>query len=399
MNLKTSIKKIKPWILLSIITILFAALIFNFKIVWQSLWYGIMLFKPLFYGIAIAYVLNLPMKRIEKFIKKITKEDSFLYKRSRGIAIILTLVFAAILVALLVSVLIPRLIESFSMLFNNFNTYLQYSVSYINDALDYFHIEYDAANSQVVQFLNSFNWEELLKNGAKWFGSGATSVISTSMNVIGSFATWFTAFMLSLYLLTSQEEYLIQVKKVVVAMFNDAASKYIFRVGKKANTIFSGFIGGQLLEAVILGVLCYIGMIIFKFPFPELISTITALTSIVPMFGAMFGMAFGCILIFALNPIASLWFIVYFQILQQFEGNVIYPRVVGGSVGISGIYVLLSLIIFGALFGLVGMLVAVPMTALLYSIISEIVNERVRKKNVYIDELNYYQIEETKEEE
>ena len=101
-------------------------------------------------------------------------------------------------------------------------------------------------------------------------------------------------------------------------------------------------------------------------------------------------MAFGCLLIFAINPIQSIWFIVYFQILQQFEGNVIYPRVVGGSVGISGIYVLLSLIIFGGLFGLIGMLVAVPLTALLYSMTSEFVHEQLKKKRAYVDETDYY---------
>ena len=165
-------------------------------------------------------------------------------------------------------------------------------------------------------------------------------------------------------------------------------------MGKKANDIFSGFIGGQLVEAVILGILCYIGMLLFKFPFPELISAIVAITSIVPMFGAMFGMAFGCLLILAINPIQVILFIIYFQVLQQFEGNVIYPRVVGGSVGISGIYVLLSLVIFGGLFGLIGMIMAVPVTALIYALVSEFVNYRLLAKNLYVDENDFHKLPE-----
>ncbi len=390
MDFKTIKKTIKPWMVLSAFSIILAALIFNFSAVFKQLIYLIMLFKPLYYGIAIAYILNLPMKKIEQFILNHTNKDSFINKRSRGLAVTLTLVFAIILLALLVSVIIPKLIESFGMLFNNFSIYLQHTVSYINDVLEYFHIDYDASKSQFVQYLNTLKWEDILTNGAKWFGAGASNVINTSVNFIGSFGTWFTAFMLSLYLLTSKEEYITQLKKAIVAIFNDHTARYIFKVGKKANTIFSGFIGGQLVEAVILGVLCYIGMLIFHFPFPELISTIVALTSLVPMFGAMFGMAFGCILIFAINPLQSIWFIIYFQILQQFEGNVIYPHVVGGSVGISGIYVLLSLVIFGGLFGLIGMLVAVPLTALLYSIGSELIEDQLSKKRAYVDENDYY---------
>lgn len=391
--------KIKPWMYLAAFSIIFAAIIFNFSSVLSVVWTIIALFKPLFYGIAIAYVLNLPMKGIESFIRRHSSENSFFYKKARGLSIFLTIIFAIILIVVLVSVIIPRLISSIGLLLNNFSIYLRNSVGYINDLFEYFHIDYDASHSQIVQYLETLNWDSILKNGAQWLSTGASSVISTSMGFIGSFATWFTAFMLSLYLLNSKEAYITQLKKVVIAIFNHNQTEYIFRIGKKANAIFSGFIGGQLLEAVILGVLCYIGMQIFKFPFAELIATIVAITSLVPMFGAMVGMVFGCILIFGVNPIQSIWFIVYFQILQQFEGNVIYPHVVGGSVGISGIYVLLSLVIFGSLFGLVGMLVAVPMTALIYTILSEIVDERVKKKNVYVDEKDYYLIEETKSEE
>lgn len=397
MDFKTISKTIKPWLYLSAFTVIFAAVMFNFTKVTSTIGGWIGLFKPLFYGIAIAYVLNLPMKNIELFIKKVTKENSFIHKKSRGIAVLLTIVFAIILFSLLVSVIIPKLISSFVLLFNNFSTYLDHSVTYINDIFEFFNIDFDASKFQLFQYLDSLQWDDIIKKVMSWLGTGATNVISTSMGFIGSFGTWFTAFMLSLYLLTSKEEYIIQLKKVIIAIFKDNQVRYIFKVGKKANAIFAGFIGGQLVEAVILGVLCYIGMLIFKFPFPELISMIVGITSLVPMFGAMFGMAFGCLLIFAINPISSLLFIVYFQVLQQFEGNVIYPRVVGGSVGISGIYVLLSLVIFGALFGLIGMLIAVPMTALLYSIISEFVNGQIKKKNVYVDEKDYYIIENNKE--
>lgn len=392
MNFNEIKKIIKPWVFLVIFGVLFSAIVFNFSSTLQIVFQVISLFKPLFYGIAIAYVLNIPMKSIEKMIKKHTKEDSFLQKKSRALAIFLTIILAILTLAILVSIILPKLASSFSLLLNNFNTYLTSTVDYINKLLDYLNIDYDASKSQLYQYLDNLKWDNIIKSAAAWLSTGASSVISTSIDFIGSFGTWFTAFMLSLYLLTAKEEYLTQLRKIIAAIFKKDQVEYIFKIGTKANAIFSGFIGGQLVEAVILGVLCYIGMLIFRFPFPELISVIVAITSLVPMFGAMFGMAFGCVLIFALNPIQSIWFIVYFQCLQQFEGNVIYPRVVGGSVGISGIYVLLSLVIFGGLFGITGMLIAVPMTALLYTTISEIINDRLKKKKLFVDDKNFYSI-------
>lgn len=390
MDFKDIKKTIKPWVYLATFIIIFSATVFNFKTVFGTLLQFIMLFKPLYYGIAIAYVLNLPMKKIENFLKKHVKKESFFYSKLRGISVLLTLIGTIILIILLVSVIIPKLASSAALLFNNLEVYLTTLIQYVNRLLDYFNIDYDVSSAYFIQYFDNLKWDDVIKNVGIWLTTGATSVISTSMNFIGSFATWFSAFILSLYLLTAKETYIIQLKKVIAAIFSNKQTEYIFKIGKKANHIFSGFIGGQLLEAIILGFLCYVTMLLFKFPFPELIATLVGITSLVPMFGAMFGMAFGCVLIFAINPLQSIWFIIYFQILQQLENNLIYPRVVGGSVGISGIYVLLSLLIFGALFGLIGMLIAVPVTALLYTVTSETVHAILDKKNVHVDENNYY---------
>src|SRR5699024_1612745 len=145
-------------------------------------------------------------------------------------------------------------------------------------------------------------------------------------------------------------------------------------IGQQANQTFSSFFSGQLLEACILALLYYISMTLFNMPYAMLISTVIGVTSIVPIFGAMIGMAFGCILIFAINPWMSLFFMVFFQIVQQFENNLIYPRVVGKSVGLPGIWVLLSIVVCGGLWCLFGMLIAVPLTAVSYTLLSDWVN-------------------------
>ena len=394
MDFKSINKKIKPWLFLAAFTVILTAVVFNLSSILNTFFSFLLIFKPLYYGIAIAYVLNLPMKKIESFFKKIAKKGSILDKLSRGLSVFLTVILALVIIILMISVIIPKLIDSFTMLFNNLTNYVSQLTYMTNEILEALNIDYDASTSAIVQYFYTLDWKTMVSSIGGWLGSAAPSFISKSMGIIGSFGTWFTAFMVSLYLLSSKENYIIQLRKVIAATFNYDHTHFIFGVGKKANDIFSGFIGGQLVEAVILGILCYIGMLLFKFPFPELISAIVAITSIVPMFGAMFGMAFGCLLILAINPIQVILFIIYFQVLQQFEGNIIYPRVVGGSVGISGIYVLLSLVIFGGLFGLIGMIMAVPVTALIYALVSEFVNYRLLAKNLYVDENDFHKLPE-----
>lgn len=393
MDFKSIKKQITPWLCLSFITVILTAVIFNVSAVLNNIFSFILIFKPLYYGIAIAYVLNLPMKKIENLLHKLTQNNSHLAKFNRAMALFITIILSIAFFTILISVIIPKLVDSFTMLFNNITGYVYQITHFFNEILENLNIDYDTSSSAVVQYLYSLDWKNTVANIGNWFGSAAPNIINTSMNIIGSFGTWFTAFMLSLYLLSSKEYYITQLRKAIAALFKYEHVEFIFSVGYKANQIFSGFIGGQLVEAVILGVLCYIGMLIFKFPFAELISTIVAITSIVPLFGAMFGMAFGCLLILAINPFQVILFIIYFQILQQFEGNVIYPRVVGGSVGISGIYVLLSLVIFGSLFGLLGMLLAVPLTALIYNLISEYINYRLKIKQIYVDDTQFYKLE------
>ncbi|MEG0290735.1 MAG: AI-2E family transporter, partial [Erysipelotrichaceae bacterium] len=177
----------------------------------------------------------------------------------------------------------------------------------------------------------------------------------------------------------------IQLRKVMVVALKEKKAQYLFDCGSKANRIFSSFISGQLLEACILGVLYYISMRILNFPFPELISALIAICSIVPVFGSMFAMSIGAIMILSINPITAIWFVVFYQLMQQFEDNVIYPRVVGNSVGLPGLWVLLSIFVFGDLFGILGMVMAVPTTAFIYTMFADFINQILKKRKLKVD--------------
>lgn len=392
MNLfnKEDIKNIKPAILCISYAALLFFLAFTFPVINSAFSRILHLFTPLFYAIGIAFVLNIPMRNFEKLLKRWVPEKSWFAKRIRGMSVVLTLIFAATLAYVLLTIITPQIIVSLELLIKNSVNYFNTLIANFNTILEFFNLEkLDInLNSQNTEaFLAQFNltWDQVVKNASNWAIGTGSSLINNVFAFTSELATWFTGFMLSLYLLSSKEKYIRQFKKLIVALLGYNISTHLFTVGVRANRIFNRFISGQLVEACILGGIYFVVLTLLNIPFAMLISCVIAIMSIIPMFGAMFGMAFGCVLILAVRPILDvIWFIVIFQVVQTFEGNVIYPRVVGNSVGLPGIWVLLSIIIFGSLFGLFGMLIAVPFTALSYSLLSDFINYRLKKQHLKV---------------
>lgn len=350
----------------------------------------IKLFMPLFYAIGIAFVLNIPMRIFEKILKKWISEKSWFFSKIRGISVFLTLIFAALVLYVLFSIITPQIVASLQLLLQNATNYITSILTNFNTVLEFFNLDQlniSLDTQSINEFMKQFNlnWENIVKNMSNWAIGTGTSLINNVFAFTGELANWFTGFMLSLYLLSSKEKFIRQFRKLISAIFGYKISLRLFDVGSKSNKIFNSFISGQLVEACILGCIYFIVLSVLNIPFAMLISCVIAITSIVPMFGAMFGMAFGCLLILAVRPILDVvWFVIIFQVVQAFEGNVIYPRVVGNSVGLPGIWVLLSIIILGSIWGLFGMLIAVPFTAVCYNLLSEFVNYRLNKQKLIV---------------
>lgn len=381
-------KKVKPWFLLSTYVVILAAVMFNFAEVKTYLFWIISLFKPLFYGIAIAFVLNLPMRFIESKIKNYVPPTSILYKKSRGFSLVLTILLAMGFVTLLSVIVIPRIIDSLTLVVHNISTLLYDFVINIDHILDYLKIDADLIDlSQVENFLK-MPWQEILTNSLNLLSSSASGLVSKTLAFGNSFALWFAGFMFSLYMLSSKESFIRQIKKVLLVYLGESKAKKMIEAGNLANDIFSSFIAGQMVEMGILGCIYYLAMKLFSMPFAELIATIIAITTLVPVFGPMFGMAIGAVLIFTLYPLKALGFVVMFQLIQEFENNFIYPRVVGHSVGLPGLWTLLSIFVFGGLFGIFGMLVAVPTTALVYTLFASYVNKTIEEKELSVEKLD-----------
>lgn len=377
--------RIKPWVYLSTYILLLAFFLMHVQDVVNGFDFVLSLFRSLLYAIVFAYVLNLPMKKIESFIIRHTKETSLLRKRKRMVSMFLTFLIAFLLLIIIGSIILPSIIDSLISLMQNLSSFFTDIVKNIDEILKYFHIDYRIEDIQQVEQFIKMPWEKIVSNAIAFLSGSASGILSSASNFISSFAVGFTGFMFSLYLLSGKENFIRQLRKVTAAFCGYDASLIVFQYASRVNRIFSSFIGGQLTEACILWVLYYVCMRLFQFPYPELICTLIAVCSLVPVFGSMFAMSVGAIMMLSHDPLQSIWFIVFYQVISYFEDNVIYPRVVGNSVGLPGLWVLLSIFVFGDLWGVFGMVMAVPTTACLYAFFAEFINNRLRKKRLRIE--------------
>ena len=243
----------------------------------------------------------------------------------------------------------------------------------------YFNIDFRTNDITSINELINMPWQNIVKGLLDFLTKNADGIMANATNFLSTFGVVFTSFIFSLYLLGNKEKFLRQFRKLIAAIFGYKITRVIFHYAHKTNIVFSSFITGQLVEAAILWILYYSTMLLFGFPYPELIATVISIFSFVPFFGPIAAMFVGAFLILSENVFQAFWFMVYFQILSQIEDNFIYPRVVGGTVGLPGIWVLLSIFIFGDLFGIFGTIIAVPSAACIYSLISELVNLVLRK--------------------
>ncbi|WP_028044470.1 AI-2E family transporter [Candidatus Stoquefichus massiliensis] len=377
---KTHIVKNNKTMLYITYAIVLAFVVFNFNTVFSIIGYILSLATPLYIAIIIAFILNIPMRRIEHLYGKKIKKRGL----KRGLAIATTLILAIILIVLFSSFIIPKLGESITLIISNIFNYSNRLVTLINDTMAKFHVNYAINYESIQQALSNLDLNNLLSKSGDLLGNAGINLIFQSIGIFGFFINVITSFIMSLYLLANKETHLRQLKKVVTFLFGYKESLMIFDIGAEANHYFNGFVSGQLLECCILTSLMYAGFRLTGLPFPELIAFIIGLASLVPMFGGFVGFGISFILVLAVEPTQAIIFTICFVIIQQFEANIIYPRVVGGAVGISGLYVLLSLVVFGNLFGFFGLLIAVPSMALIYAVGSRFINIALYRNHIEV---------------
>lgn len=369
MNNKNDIKKI---ILLIVIGVIAYLLISNFNFVMSLIAkLGDAIF-PFFLGIILAFVLNILMTKIEKFLKNLQKNNKKKFP-TRVISIFLSLIIFILFITFIVLELVPELVNNIETLIRNIPTIFKNVEMYFMNVLkDYPEIQVKLAEV----FNDTANLNNILVNILNYIVNGAVGFIT---NFVNSLITFFTALVFAIYMLCQKEQLIAGIKKVINAYFSEEKSKKILEIGKLSNYTFSKFVSGQCLEALILGCIFFIILTIFRFPYALLISVLTTVTALIPIFGALIAIVIGAILIATVNPLQALIFVIVFLIIQQIEGNLIYPKVVGKSVGLSPIWTLLAITVGGSLFGIIGMLLGLPLASIIYALIKKDINNRTKE--------------------
>lgn len=377
MNLgQKNLKKIRGLILFTAVLIL---ILMKFDVLWSAVVFVVNVIKPFLVGAAIAFIINIPMRFFEYriFESEKIKNKKMLVKLKRPLSMVFAYLAVVLVIALVVITVIPQLVATVRVLTEKIpifwaNLMVQLEVIF-------------AENPELLQELKAIekleiDWKGVLGNVLGFLGSGVgsmlTSTFSVASSIISTVVNFFIALIFSFYVLTQKEKLSDQFKRLLKAYAKPNVNNYVLKVCALMHHNFSKFITGQCTEAVILGLMFIIAMTVFRFDYAVMIGVLIAFTSLIPVVGAFIGCFIGAFLILVDDPVKAVWFLVLFIILQQIEGNLIYPHVVGNSVGLPSIWVLAAVTVGGSLMGVVGMLIFIPLLSTIYLLLKEDVNRR-----------------------
>ncbi len=332
---------------------------------------------PFVFGASFAFVINVPMVQIEnKFLPKKP------FKGKRILAWLLTLILVLAVIAGAMTIVIPQIVETAKTI----GASLQ-DLGSLTDLQMWVIKKFPQTESMIAKF--DVSYKALVEQAMKWVQKSGSNLLNSGVgvvsNVVSGVATFFIGFAFSAYVLFRKEELAVQGKKVLYALFSEKANKKILDVFSLSYRTFSNFIRGQVLEAFILGLMFFITMSIFGMPYPLLCSVLIAITALIPIFGAFLGGGISALLILTVDPRLAVYFLIMFLVLQQIEGKLVYPHVVGSQVGLPGIWVLFAITVGGNLMGIAGMLIFVPLCSVLYALFREFVYNRLAARKVTPD--------------
>lgn len=346
---------------------------------------------PFIYGAVIAYLLKPVCNSIENFLRRFIPEK--MNGLINALSVALTILFGLLLVYALVMMIVPQLITSVTTLYYTAQANITRFMNWAN------HLEFIENNEQIMELLNSAyaalntNLDTWIKNTllpsmqniVSGAAIGVLNVVTVAKNLI-------IGIIVAVYMLASRKRFVQQGKLVLHSIVRPRWAQLITEEVKYADRMFGGFINGKIMDSAIIGVLCYIGCLIFKFPSALLVSVIIGVTNVIPFFGPFIGAIPATLLILIQNPIKALWFVLFVLVLQQLDGNIIGPKILGNTTGLSSFWVLFAILLFGGLWGFVGMIVGVPLFAVIYDVIKKLVihglqrNQELTLLNSYHDQ-------------
>lgn len=374
MELEKNKKTIMQLILFTIIVI-FAFI--NISYLWTFIKYIIAIFMPFIIGAMMAFVLNVLLNVVEnKLFKKLNKKNTKTWKKlKRPVSLVTTFIIIIAIIALILGLIIPQLKNTVELFTENFDSYKTQSVELLEKV---------GIEKKTINKLNN-NIENIQEEATKYISKNSDKIMQTTVGVATTVAGTVTTIVLgmvfAIYILLKKEDLTRQFKKLARAYLPEKRQTTLKEISTLSNKTFGNFVSGQCIEALIIGLLCFIGMLILQIPYAPTIAVLVGFTALIPVFGAFIGTAIGAFLILMVDPTKALVFVIFIIILQQLEGNLIYPKVVGNSVGLPGIWVMVAVTVGASIGGILGMLLSVPVCSILYSILRTDVNNRIDQKN------------------
>ncbi|MCR4787943.1 MAG: AI-2E family transporter [Lachnospiraceae bacterium] len=378
------------------LSILFAHMISTFDTIPNYFSNIIHVMQPIIFGVIFAYLFNPIMNFFERelIFPRIMKSKGVISDKSRKItrlcSVILTYLFIGLLIYGLISLVSPKLVESINILINQMpnyfqslqNTYDKYSVMILEK-----YNKFEPTISTTLSFLGMTtesmkDWvNNVLPDIKDWFGglsSGLRSIIVSLWNLI-------IGLVVSIYALLTKEKFSAQAKKIIYALFSKERANNLLKDTRFISDTFIGFISGKIFDSLIIGILCFIGLTILRIPYTVLISVIIGITNIIPFFGPFIGAIPSAFLLLMINPLICLKFIIFIVVLQQIDGNIIGPKILGSSTGLSGFWVIFAITVFGGLWSFVGMFIGIPFFAVIYALIKRKIDHKLEEKNMPTD--------------
>ena len=383
-------------VLIIFASILFFALVMNFSAVWASIGKVWAVITPVILGGAIAFILNIPLRFFEcKVFRKLTYSPNHkIWKKiKRAVCLSISVVVVLSIITVMIVIIVPQLIDATKNFFTELPGYMDAVEVWLLDLVVRFDLPLE-------DFVQNINWETISSDVLAYFSENEADIADMVVNATKEVATAvfnvIFGFILALYILASKERLGRSARRIVFSIFKPERARAILKVASMSNKAFCGFVIGQTLEAITIGVLCLIGMLILGMPYPLLVSGIIAITAFVPVFGPIIGTIIGAFIILIVSPMQAIWFVVFILILQQIESNVIYPKIMGQSVGLPGIWVLVAVTVFGGLWKIVGIIISIPICSVAYALFDAWMSKRLIERNIAN---HHYEVDNSKESE
>ncbi len=358
-------------------------LLLNFSTVCSKIGYFLSVLSPFIWGGVFAFVLNPLLSFIEKKVLMRVFKKTVLTKRIRAVSLFFTYVIFFGILALLFMVVLPQMMSSISTIVSNFPTYVTAVQQWMIKTASNFHL---TGNS--IDYLNDF-----VNTASDLIFSRLTSmvptIISTTTKIMAGILRFAIGIIVGIYMLFNKEKFFAQINRLAHAVLPERIVHILVQIVHTSDDIFTGFISGKILDSAIIGIICFIVMIVFKWPYAVLISVIVGITNVIPYFGPFIGAVPSALIILTVSPLKAFWFCIFILILQQFDGNILGPKILGSSTGLSAMWVIFAITVFSAIFGIIGMFIGVPLFAVIYSICKDIIHWRLDKKGMPVESDNY----------